>query len=73
MSVTNKNDFLLRAVSVFTVLLLVAMMAWLSLTDEDPCANPQTDISAAVLAEQEGDQDALINRAIIMKNECNKE
>jgi hypothetical protein len=48
-------------------------MAWLSLTDEDPCANPQADISAAVLADQEGDQDALVNRAIIMKNECNKE
>ncbi len=73
MPTANKNNFLLRAVSVITVLLLVAIMAWLSLTDEDPCANPQADISAAVLADQEGDQDALVNRAIIMKNECNKE
>ena len=73
MSTTSKNNFLLRAVSVATVLLLVAIMAWLSLTDEDPCANPQADISAAVLAEQAGDQDALINRAIIMKSECEKE
>ena len=73
MSTANKNNLLLRAVSVFTVLLLVAIMAWLSLTDEDPCANPQADISAAVLAEQDGDQDALVNRAIIMKSECNKE
>ncbi len=73
MSTVSKTNLLLRAVSVFTVLLLVAIMAWLSLTDEDPCANPQADISAAVLAEQEGDQDGLINRAIIMKSECNKE
>ena len=73
MSTANKNNLLLRAVSVFTVLLLVAILAWLSVTDEDPCANPQADISAAVLAEQDGDQDALVNRAIIMKSECNKE
>ena len=73
MSTVSKTNLLLRAVSVFTVLLLVAIMAWLSLTDEDPCANPQADISAAVLAEQAGDQDALINRAIIMKSECEKE
>ena len=57
----------------FTVLLLVAIMAWLSLTDEDPCANPQADISGAVLADSEGDQDALINRAIILKSKCDKE
>ena len=73
MSATNQNNILLRAVSVFTILLLVAIMAWLSLTDEDPCANPQADISGAVLADSEGDQDALINRAIILKSNCDKE
>ena len=64
---------LLRALSVFAVVLLIAVMAWFSQTDEDPCANPQSDISAAVLADQSGDQDALTNRAIIMKSECDRD
>jgi hypothetical protein len=48
-------------------------MAWLTYTEEDPCANPQADVSGAVLADPEGDQDALVNRAIIMKGKCKKE
>lgn len=73
MPAKSNNNLLLRAASVFTVVLLIAIMAWLSQTDEDPCANPQGDISAAVLADQEGDQDALINRAIIMKGKCKED
>jgi hypothetical protein len=64
---------LLRALSVFTVELFIAIMAWLSQTDEAPCARPQSDISAAVLADQAGDQDALIDRAIIIKSECDRD
>ncbi|MEH6570019.1 MAG: hypothetical protein V7709_13145 [Halioglobus sp.] len=40
------------------------------MTNEDPCANPQADITGSVLADEEGDQDALINRAIILKGNC---
>lgn len=69
---TNIN-LILRAVSVFTVLLLVAIMAWLSLTDDDPCGNPQANVSAAVLADQDGDQDALVNRAIVIKGKCKED
>ncbi len=73
MPVTSNDNLILRAVSAFTVVLLIAIMAWLSQTDEDPCANPQGDISAAVLADQEGDQDALVNRAIIMQGKCEED
>ena len=67
------NNLVLRVVSVFTVLLLITVMAWLSQSNEDPCANPRSDIAAAVLADQEGDQDALVNRAIIMQGKCKEE
>ncbi len=67
------NNLVLRVVSVFTVLLLITVMAWLSQSNEDPCANPHGDIAAAVLADQEGDQDALVNRAIIMQGKCKEE
>ena len=50
----------------------VALLAWLTLYEEDPCANPQGDIGAAVLAEGNGNQDALVNRAIIVKGNCEK-
>ena len=62
------NQFL----SFSVILLLIAVLAWLTQSDEDPCANPQSDISASVLADAEGEQDALINRAIIMKANCDK-
>ena len=73
MPANGRNNSILRALSVFSVVLLIAIMAWLSQTDEDPCANPQSDIAAAVLADQPGDQDALINRAIIMKSDCDQD
>ncbi len=73
MPAQNCSKIFLRAVSIFTVLLLVAIMAWLTQTDEDPCLRPQSDISGAVLADQEGDEDALINRAMIMKGNCKKD
>lgn len=53
---------------------LIALLAWLTNTgeEEDPCANVQTDISAAVLADDSGDQDGLTNRAILMRGKCEK-
>ncbi len=64
------NNKILRGITILAAIGLVAILAWLSSTDEDPCANPQSDISAAVLADSEGDQDALTNRAMLMKSEC---
>jgi hypothetical protein len=64
---------MLQVISILVVILLIAVMAWLTHTEEDPCASPQADISGAVLAEADGDQDALANRAIIMKGKCKKE
>ncbi len=40
---------------------------------DDPCARQQSDISGAVIADDPGDQDALVNRAIILKSKCAKE
>jgi hypothetical protein len=65
---------LLLTTAVFLV--AVAAIAGLALltepADEDPCAYPQSDISAAVLGESPGDQDALANRAILMRAACEK-
>jgi len=67
------DKLILQGLTFVAVVLLVAILAWLTLSEEDPCASPQSDISAAVLADQEGDKDALINRAIIVKGDCEKE
>jgi hypothetical protein len=62
----------MKIITFMAIISLVGLLAWLTKTDEDPCANPQSDISASVLADAEGEQDALINRAIIMKANCDK-
>jgi hypothetical protein len=73
MASENNKNATLRVISILVVILLIAVMAWLTYTEEDPCANPQADVSGAVLADPAGDQDALVNRAIIMKGKCRKE
>jgi len=73
MASQNNKNTALHVISILVVILLITLMAWLTHTEEDPCASPQSDISGAVLAHPDGDQDALINRAIIMKGKCNKE
>ena len=62
----------MKIITFAAIISLVGLLAWLTMTDEDPCANPQSDISASVLADAESEQDALINRAIIMKANCDK-
>jgi len=62
----------MKIITFMAIISLVGLLAWLTVTDEDPCANPQSDISASVLADAEGEQDALINRAIIMRANCDK-
>ncbi len=54
-----------------TLLILTAALYWLTLEEADPCAAPQADISAALLAEG-GDGDALANRAILMRGACDE-
>lgn len=67
------DNWLLKVSAFAFVIFLVALLAWLTLSGEDdPCADPQADISAAVLAGDAGDQDALVNRAIIMRGRCAK-
>lgn len=64
---------LMRAAPFIFAILIVTTLVWLTLPEsEDPCANPQGDISAAVLAGTPGDQEALINRAIIVRENCDK-
>ena len=66
-----RNTQLLQVVAFIFVVFMVAVLAWLTLSEpEDPCANPQADIGAAVLADEAGDQEALVNRAIIMRGNC---
>ena len=66
-----RNNWPLQAATFFFVILLVAVLAWLTVhEEEDPCASAHSDVSAAVLADAPGDQDALVNRAIILKGNC---
>ena len=67
------GSMLAKAAVFFGVILLISSLAWLTLSEpEDPCADLNNDIGAAVLADPDGDQDALINRAIILKGKCKK-
>ena len=60
-----------KALIFFFAVGMIALLYWLTLVEpEDPCANPQSDISGAVLADDPGSQDALVNRAIIMRGAC---
>lgn len=63
-----------RALGLLSLLLVVAIgtLAYFLTSDpsqQDPCLNPQNDISAAILSEG-GDQDALANRAILARRLC---
>ena len=62
---------LFKAIAFAFVVALVGLLYWLTLEEPaDPCASPQTDISAAVLAGESGDQEGLVNRAIIVRGDC---
>jgi hypothetical protein len=69
----GKSSVLKIATFAFVVF-LVWLLAWLTLTPEpDPCEGPDSDVSAAVIADQQGDQEALVNRAIIMRGKCERD
>lgn len=70
-----RNNPLLTLLSFLFLVFVIAVLAFITQTQEatDPCAGQQSDISAAVLAQNEGDEDALVNRAIIMRQKCKKE
>ena len=70
-----KLNSLFKPGAVVFVLASVALLFWLTWSEEqeDPCADPQADVSAAVLADEPGDQDGLVNRAIIQKGGCKEE
>lgn len=64
----------LKIATFLFAIVLVAALAWLTMPEStDPCATPQADIGAAVLADQHGDQDALANRAIMVRANCEKD
>tara|TARA_R110002110_G_scaffold14698_1_gene67653 strand:- start:78693 stop:78932 length:240 start_codon:yes stop_codon:yes gene_type:complete len=53
------------------VVFMIAVLAWLTTSPpEDPCLPNEGDVGAAVLADEAGDQDALVNRAIIKRGAC---
>ena len=63
-----------KALIFFFVVGMIALLYYVTLVEtEDPCANPQADISGAVLADDPDSQDALVNRAIIMRGACDEE
>ncbi|MEP6391094.1 MAG: hypothetical protein ABJ056_14365 [Halioglobus sp.] len=58
-----------KAFSAIAITALLLALYWLTLVEEDPCANARSDVSAAILAEGD-DQDGLANRAILMRGAC---
>lgn len=65
-----EKRWLLAAGAFFFAVGLIAVLAWLTDSGQDPCANPDADVGAAVLGESEGDQEGLVNRAIIVRGNC---
>ena len=63
-------NWLLRFAVFVMVVTLIAILAWVTLYEEDPCANAQADVGGAILATEPGDQDALVNRAIMVRANC---
>ncbi|GHD29581.1 hypothetical protein GCM10007053_10360 [Halioglobus pacificus] len=60
-----------KAVTFVFVISMIAVLYWLTFGQQaDPCAAPQSDISGAVLADDEDAQDALVNRAIVVRANC---
>lgn len=68
------KHFLLHAALFLFAVGLISLLVWLTLPEpRDICDQSMQDVSAAVLADQAGDQDALVNRAIILKGNCGGE
>ena len=62
----------LPAIGVVLAVLIVALLYLLTEheSQEDPCATPQNDVSAAILADDADDTDGLANRAIVQRGAC---
>lgn len=67
------SKFLIRAGLFLFVVLGVATLAYLTQEEAVDCDDLRQDMTAAVLADSEGDQDALTNRAILMRGACGKQ
>ncbi|WP_116364121.1 hypothetical protein [Parahaliea mediterranea] len=67
------KPLLLSIVAFVAVVTLVAVLAIVTEDDAQRCASPGRDVGAAVLADAEGDQDALVNRAIIVRGNCEQD
>lgn len=65
---TKKMLFAIAALALGST--LIYALYWLTLDSTDPCENPQADVSAAILADETGDQGGLANRAILMRGKC---
>ena len=54
----------------FGALALAAYWLTLHESQQDPCATPQNDVSAAILAGDRDEGDGLANRAILQRGNC---
>jgi hypothetical protein len=67
------SKFILRSGLFLFVVLAIATLAYLTQEEEPDCSDLRQDMTAAILADSEGDQDALTNRAILMRGACGKQ
>ncbi|MBA6412219.1 hypothetical protein H2508_03760 [Parahaliea sp. F7430] len=67
-----KSPLILTVVGSVAVITIVAALAWLTQENSADDGCQQKDVSAAVLADSDGDQEGLINRAIIVRGNCDQ-
>ncbi len=67
------KPLLLSAVAFVAVVIIVAVLATLTGEEDVACSSTERDVGAAVLADDNGDQDALVNRAIIVRGKCEQD
>lgn len=63
---------LLSTMGIVVLVGIATLLYFLTLdeTQQDPCVDMQNDISGAILAGNDDDQDALANRAIVQRGAC---
>lgn len=58
-----------------TAVVVAAALYWLTRDEASvgACASSERDVGAAVLADSDSDQEALVNRAIIVRGKCEQD
>jgi len=69
-----RRPLILSVVTFIAVITVIGALAWLTADENgsEVCTDTSQNVGAAVLAETGGDQEALVNRAIIVRGNCDQ-